>query len=89
MYVSFGVTSNGNSVKIGGLPYAANGTSSNYSLLTAHTNGSIADFALRAQGGTTTLTGIYRANNDGDSKPNYSQFSNKFIIMGGTYRSST
>ena len=88
MYVSFGSTSNGNTVKIGGLPFNADGNTSNYSLLTSHTQGSVTNFHLRSQGSTSTLTAVHLSGGNGDAKPTYSNFSQKFIIMGGTYRAA-
>ena len=87
MYVSFSNTSDGSDILFDGLPYTVAGDGNNhYSLLTAHSNGNMPNFHLRAQGTTTQMRGVYLANSNGDNKPSYNNVANKFIIMGGTYR---
>ena len=88
MYISFSDTADSSQVDIRGLPFTGSGENNHYSLITAHTNGNLPNFALRAQGTTTRMIGVYLNNSDGDQKPTYTNVRNKFIICGGTYRAT-
>jgi len=87
-YVSFSNTTDGDDIRIDGLPFTPNGINNNYYPISAHTNGGLEELHLRAQGTTTEMAAVYLSAGNGDSKPSYTSLASKFIIFGGCYRTT-
>ena len=87
-YISFSNDTDSSDLYITQLPFTVGGGSTHYSQICTQTNANIEDPALRAQGNTTTLRGCKYSSNSGDSKISYTNVKNKWLIFGGTYRST-
>lgn len=87
-YLQFDGTADADDIIIGGLPFTAFGTSSNYYIMAAQTDANLTNFMMRAQGGTTNLTAVHLLSGDGDAKPEYNDVVNKFIMVNGSYRTA-
>lgn len=84
-YISFDGTTDSSGVEIGGLPFTAGGINNNYYLLSAQSNGGSQELMMRGQGTSTSLTAVHLSGSDGDAKPPYTNFANKFIMIGGSF----
>ena len=87
-YVGFDGTTDGDDIRIDGLPFTPNGINNNYYLISAHTNGGLEELHLRAQGTTTQMAAVHLSSGNGDAKPSYTALASKFIIFGGCYRTT-
>ena len=87
-YLQFDGTADADDIIIGGLPFNAFGTASNYYILAAQTDANLTNFMMRAQGGTSNLTAVHLSGGSGDAKPEYNDVVNKFIIVNGSYRTA-